>query len=371
MRKYLSEGHARNETHDALADAQGEGAAGLEHRDTHGGPASPPLAETIAAMRYQHRLRNYHQEQRKRSDLSLGWFLKTQLGWSKTLPDAERKTIAQRAADLIEIGEAEFEAMQLGARTDLTKAEQHRYQKALRACETDEPAYREWRRTIIATVASRKPHDDIEQETTEEMERLAKLLPCWKWAEAIRGLGALSLATIIGETGDIANYPTVAKLWKRMCLAVIDGRRQGNPQAGGSKEDTKALWIKHGYVKVRRSRMWNIGDRLIKLNQDGPYRTCYLARKKYLIERAKGRGLTVVPSAKIPKIGKENFISDGHIHRDAQRYMEKRLLRDLWRIWRDHSSVEAQNAIVPPRPQTIPHLTTTGAVSAAENSTRG
>ena len=174
MRKYLSEGHARNETHDALADAQGEGAAGHDAGGTQFDPASPPLAETIAAMRYQHRLRNYHQEQRKRSDLSLGWFLKTQLGWSKTLPDAERKTIAQRAADLIEIGEAEFEAMQLGARTDLTKAEQRRYQKALRACETDEPAYSEWRRTIIATVASRKPHDDIEQETTEEMERLAE-----------------------------------------------------------------------------------------------------------------------------------------------------------------------------------------------------
>jgi hypothetical protein len=45
-------------------------------------------------------------------------------------------------------------------------------------------------------------------------------------------------------------------------------------------------------------------------------------------------GLIVLPSAKIPAALKEYHISQGHIHKRAQRYMEKKLLRDLWREWR-------------------------------------
>jgi len=94
----------------------------------------------------------------------------------------------------------------------------------------------------------------------------------------------------------------------------MDGMRQGHVQKGLSRDDRNAAYIEHGYSPKRRSRMWNIGDALIKGNADGIYRATYLKRKEYELAR----------NPEMPKI---------HAHRRAQRYMEKRLLRDLWRAW--------------------------------------
>jgi hypothetical protein len=66
----------------------------------------------------------------------------------------------------------------------------------------------------------------------------------------------------------------------------------------------------------------------------GRYADIYRARKEVECERAAERGLLIAPSAKIPKKQADKYISDGHIHRRAQRYMEKKLLRDLWNAWR-------------------------------------
>lgn len=267
------------------------------------------LETTISDLRSEHRKRVFAMEQRKRTDLSLGWFLKTVLGWSKNLPDAERDAIAERAAEMIAIGEA------------LAKG------KPVKA----DPVFEEWRPLILATIQARGPFDRIEADATKLMEKLAITLPVWSWVEPIRGFGALGLATIVAEAGDLANYPTVAKLWKRMGLAVMDGVRQG----GLLKTAAKADWIAHGYNRQRRSRMWNIGQSLVKGNQDGTYRTIYLARKEYERTKAEAAGLTVAPAGKIPKGKQAEHMSHGHIDKRAQRYMEKRLLRDLWRAWRE------------------------------------
>src|SRR5699024_9665846 len=58
------------------------------------------------------------------------------------------------------------------------------------------------------------------------MAREAKKLPVAKWVDGIKGFGIGSLAAVIGETGDLNNYATHSKLWKRLGLAVIDGGRQ-------------------------------------------------------------------------------------------------------------------------------------------------
>ena len=70
----------------------------------------------------------------------------------------------------------------------------------------------------------------------------------------------------------------------------------------------------HGYSPRRRSVLWQVGDVLIKSNRDGVYKKLYDERK---IEEAKN------PELK----------SKMHIHRRAQRYMEKRLLVDMWEAW--------------------------------------
>lgn len=239
--------------------------------------------DIIDAIRAAHRERCFAMEQRKRTDLSLGAFLRLVLGWRKDLPEAERKTIAAQAAAIMD-----------GADSD-------------------------WGEIVTASDAARKPFEAVEKRSVKQMEKLAKQLPVWSFVEPVRGFGAASLAVIVAEAGDLANYDSEAKLWKRMGLAVMDGVRQGGLNKGAGAD----AWIEHGYSPQRRSKMWNIGDTLIKGNRDGKYRTAYLRRKEYEIAR----------EPEMPKI---------KAHRRAQRYMEKRLLRDLWRAWRRTTPLVAE-----------------------------
>jgi hypothetical protein len=240
-------------------------------------PSAASLQETIDRIRYWHRQRCFAMEQRKRNDLALGAFLRTMLGWSKDKPEAERKKIATQAAAL------------------LKSKDDH-----------------EWSAVIAAARLVRKPFSDIEKRALQEMQSLAETLPVWSsFGAGVRGFGAASLAVIVAEAGNLANYPDKSKLRKRMGIAVLDGVRQGGLPKGSSAED----WIAHGYNLQRRSRLWNIGDALIKGNRDGKYRGAYLRRKEYELARE--------PDMKPIKA-----------HRRAQRYMEQRLLNDLWRAWR-------------------------------------
>lgn len=275
------------------------------------------LDETIDEIRYWHRQRNFAMKQRKRSDLALGSFLRLQLGWNKSLPAADRTRISGNASALVETGEKIIK--------EASKPEAKR--KAVPGA--DSLQYQEWSGIIEASVAARLPYSAVEVHYTKEMERLARTLPVWEsWACEIRGFGPRSLAVIVGEAGDLSLYPKKGHLWKRMGLAVIDGVRQG----GLSKSASAESWIEHGYNRARRSSMYVIGDVQVKLGER--YRQIYLQRKEYERASARARGLTIAPALKIKKSESKNFISDGVIHLRAQRYMEKRLLKDLWQAWR-------------------------------------
>lgn len=134
--------------------------------------------------------------------------------------------------------------------------------------------------------------------------KLAKELPVAPWVEATRGVGLLSLAAIVGEAGDLSAYSNPAKLWKRMGLAVMPGGDRQRRVAGVEALD-------HGYSPARRSVMWNLGACIVKAG--GPLKEVYDARKVYEAERV---------------------ATKAHAHNRAQRYVEKRFLRDLWSSWR-------------------------------------
>lgn len=245
-------------------------------------PTASALADLIAEIRAAHRRRVFAMDQRKRGNLALGAYIRMQLGWSKALPEPDRKRIAGEAARLL-----------------------------------DDPAGSEWEPDILAGHAAVLPFEQIEKLALKHMEKCAEQLPVWlTFGEPIRGFGAASLAVIVAEAGDLANYSTHSKLWRRMGLAPFTqhGVTQSCAQwrgGGLSAED----WVAAGYSMRRRSRMWNIGDALIKGNRDGRYRTLYLQRKAY-------------------ELAREPDMQPIKAHRRAQYYMEKRLLRDLWRAWR-------------------------------------
>lgn len=149
------------------------------------------------------------------------------------------------------------------------------------------------------------------KEVERQMVKLARSLPVAGWVESTRGLGLAGVAAIIGECGDLSAYSNPAKLWKRMGLAVMgDGSRQR--RVPGLEA------IEHGYAPARRAVVWNVGACMIKAG--GPYREVYETRKAYEVER-------------------DPTITKGHAHNRAKRYMEKRIIRDLWRAWRDSAGI--------------------------------
>ncbi|KKL16465.1 hypothetical protein LCGC14_2495310, partial [marine sediment metagenome] len=139
------------------------------------------------------------------------------------------------------------------------------------------------------------------------------------FADNIRGFGRPSLAQIIAEAGDLSNYEGPAKLWSRMGLGLaIDGSTRYE-----------------GRSPRRRSVMHVIGTNFLRAG--GPYKELYDERKAYeqtkpscgkKLKKADGSegGICKTPGAECCK--------PGHIHNRTLRYVEKRLLRDLWRVWR-------------------------------------
>ncbi len=282
----------------------------------------PALAETIAAIRAAHRRRCFWMEARKRADLQLGAFLRQDLGWSLSKPVAERNAIKAIASAIMDAGEAHVKAMRKMAR-DVEK------RKNLSVVPEIPEILRDYAHIVLPQIEMRGRTDELEAGATKAMEHLAKQLPVASWVEGIHGVGLKGLAIIIGEAGDLSNYANPGKLWKRMGVAVIDGKRQG----GLLKTAAKADWEAHGYNRVRRSRLFTIGDSMLK-QAKCPYRPLYLDRKAYEAARAEADGLIVAPAAKIPKGKQAEYRSLGHIDKRARRYVEKRLLKDLWRAWR-------------------------------------
>lgn len=186
-------------------------------------------------------------------------------------------------------------------------------------------AYPELYEALTILEKGRKGHE-------KRLKALSRLLPVHDWWSEIHGCGELGLAIIIGEAGNIGDYGNPAKLWKRMGVGLVGDGIQRRVKGQDA--------LLHGYDPERRSAIWTIGDSLLKKQNE--YREVYLARKDYEIERAEANGLQVVPAARIPAKRKDEFMSQGHVHRRSQRYMEKRLLRNLWRAWR-----QAENDVTP------------------------
>lgn len=188
--------------------------------------------------------------------------------------------------------------------------------------------------------------DRIEEQRVECHRKLCELasqLPVAPWITSIKGVAIGSLGAIVGECGDLLNYPTVAKVWKRLCVHVIDGKAATRISGDISQE----------FVPHRRAELRMIGSAFLRAG--GPYADLYRERKQIEIEKAQAAGLTIKPAAQI-KAGERNVIAEGVIHNRALRYSEKRLIKDLWRAWRRTLGLDPgapHAADIPPTEQTM------------------
>ena len=151
---------------------------------------------------------------------------------------------------------------------------------------------------------------------------LAQGLPALDWWTSVNGLGVLGYALLVSESGALSNYPDqgrpastgVSTLWRRFGLHVVNGKACATWKGGGL---TAEQWSDAGYSSRRRSLIFQITSSLLK--RQNPYKALYDSRKR-------------LEAAKAPDGPKMLW------HRRAERYVSKRLLRDLWRAWRDQRS---------------------------------
>ena len=147
----------------------------------------------------------------------------------------------------------------------------------------------------------------------KRMTAIVKSFPIYDWAKKQRGIGisqVIGLAQILAETGDLSNYATKERVWKRMGLACLDDGTRQRRIAGVSKAEAIAI----GFVGWRRAIMAIIGENLLRA-KNIKYRAIYEKRRDHTSKSHPD--WTVM-----------------HSHRDGLRIMEKCFLEDLWKAWR-------------------------------------
>jgi hypothetical protein len=277
-----------------------------------------PLAQICDNLIDLQRKRRFAIKQQSRAERSVEAFLARLAGYHTGLAEADRKKLMRLAKQMRLVFEKDPDWVPPGM-------EDHRlrYVSSL----------------VVQSAAGRAPWDEIRRDIEDDMRTFGRQLPVWPYN--VKGVSELGLAVVIGEAGNLSGYDNPAKLWKRLGLAVIDGRRQGRPE-----NDVAEEWIKHGYNRQRRAEVWAFFDDVMfraqwrgAVTDDddnvtepahpiGPYGEVYGERKAWNLARG------WVPA---------------HADKEARRYMTKRFLRELWKAWQAAATASMEPAVdVPP-----------------------
>lgn len=294
------------ETHEMRAEA----AAGHFTIEAHAGTAGGTHSFTIEAIRTKHRFRRATMKLQQKVERSLESFIRREAtDWSPDLPEAERTAINKRVKALI---------------VELRKGE-------------GDPELRKMVLTFDEVLEAPK---EMRENYEKDMIALAKTLPVHAWVEDVRGAGTLGLATIIAEAGDLSNYATPAKLWKRLGFAPYEGhagstwkRATWRPHALSAEEWMENPFSGERYALMHQIAVWlknaqwigaaKTDDGVGKPN--GPYGEIYARRRAHTAQT-------------------HSDWTPMHSHMDALRVMMKKYLKDLWGAWNtvSHHSVDSR-----------------------------
>lgn len=190
---------------------------------------------------------------------------------------------------------------------------------------------------VLPLIAARAQIEPKREAVEKALATLTKQLPIAHVLET-PGIGPVSLYSIVGEAGDLSAYRSTRGLWKRLGLAVIDGKRQ--------RKCTDAIDAKeHGYSPSRRSVVWNVGNNLIggmgrgprpKLNEVLPreglseWQNLFMQRLRFEAERD--------PEHRRPDVVKDDVVYESyskHAFNRSKRYVEKLFVKHLRQAWRN------------------------------------
>lgn len=188
--------------------------------------------------------------------------------------------------------------------------------------------------------------EELKTQLERSMRKLARTLPTAGWAEDREqaGFGLLSLATVVGETGDLTTYAGPAAVWRRMGCAPwsFEGKTlmAGTWKGGQEGKLPAGEWAAYGYNPRRRSIAYIIGENIVKQNKDGPYRTKYLEAKRAAFhahpdwpwkdcDKCVGEDLDPAGCTTCGGTGKKYLRANRH----GMLVATKLLLKNLWRNW--------------------------------------
>ena len=261
-------------------------------------------SDLIAQIRRHHRRRRFAMKIQQKLDRALESFVRVNAtAWSPDLSEAERDKINREVKEIIKQARA-------GTQSELSDI-------------------------VLVSDEARKPTDQMRDASEKAMEKLAMQLPIYPWIESVRGAGALGLATIIAETGDLSNYPNPAKVWKRLGFAPFDGyagstwkRQTWRPRTLTSEEWIANPFSGERYALMHQIAVWLVNAQWIgkaktesgEGEPNGPYGEIYAARRKHTLKT-------------------HADWSDGHRRMDALRVTMKAFLKDLHVEWQKPRAV--------------------------------
>jgi len=262
---------------------------------------SAGIEETCAQLVNLQRRRRFAIKMQSKIDRAVEAYIRTLLGFSTLMPEKDRRKLSKLAQKV-------RKAIVSGVEPP----------------EIDRLALQNARLVVIHGETSRKCWDDVRGDTEREMTRLAETLPAMEFIDSVCGVTSKVIAVIVGEAGNLSNYPDRSRLQKRLGLGVVDGVRQGNPGKNASADD----WAKHGYNPHRRAEVWAfLDDTMLRAQWRGP--------------KVDKDGEVVAPGRALGPYGahyarkKAEYVLRGHPTPDraARRYMAKIFIRDLWKAW--------------------------------------
>jgi len=200
-------------------------------------------------------------------------------------------------------------------------------------------------REIMIPIVKRR--DEIET----EMDTLASLLPGQHLIAATTGFNVRGLAVIVGEAGNLWNYPDKGRpakhgppcLWRRLGLGLGPGHEAHAystwAMIGGlTKED----WRAAGYSPRRLAQIIGVVTAPLMFHKN---------KNKYgaVYDRRRARTLFTHPEWYLdkdgnPKLNKDGEPSSEHAQKDAERVATKALISDLWSEWRRAGNSETERS---------------------------
>ncbi len=189
---------------------------------------------------------------------------------------------------------------------------------------------------VLPCKATLESFEATNKKYMKKLSKLAESLPVWSWVKKIRGVGSLTLANVIGETGDLNNYIEPAKVWKRLGCHPYEKNgethmgKAWNVHSWHEESMSKKNWVEYGYVGRRRSVMFNLTEAITLQcggkNVDKQGSDNFLTRR-YLEARSAAKKT-------------HPDWPDCHLHAHANLLMGKRFLLELWLEWTGTPRVE-------------------------------